>query len=116
MELRQYFIAKVYRRKEPVPYQLDNGNKGVTYPVIIDNMEDTEVLKVTEDVYNRVQDGKHYLFLTSINTSYQRKEVRIVDIMCELPDGGISTAQLGQIVRTVAFGPEADANKQKPAK
>ena len=90
MKFEQLFFAKVYRKKEATPYVLSNGTKGTTYPVIVDNGEDTETVNVSEDVYKTVEAGEDYVFITDTNSSYNNAKVRLVSVAKHITDKSIT--------------------------
>lgn len=85
MKLNQLLIVKVYRKKEPTEYKLDNGRTGLSYRIIVDDYETTTELKVSEDCYNNLEAGKDYILTTVFDTEAVRKETKVTGILFALP-------------------------------
>lgn len=85
MKLNQLLIVKVYRKKEPTEYKLDNGRTGLSYRIIVDDYETTTELKVSEDCYNILEAGKDYILTTVFDTEAVRKETKVTGMLFALP-------------------------------
>lgn len=88
MKATMILAGKVYRKKEPTDYRLNNGATGKSYKIIFDDFENTEDLKISEEAYNFVNDGDVCLFEAVFDTASERKELKIVRVLSFLKEAG----------------------------
>ena len=60
-----------------------NGKKGTTYTVMLDQGETIETLKVNEEIYNRIEQGKSYAFNAMYNSESQYAQFAVRSVLCE---------------------------------
>lgn len=60
-----------------------NGKKGTTYTVMLDQGEIIETLKVNEEIYNRIEQGKSYTFNAMYNSESQYAQFAVRSVLCE---------------------------------
>lgn len=67
MKLTVGFDALVYKKKE-TPWELKDGNKGITRKLILDQNDSVGEVKVSEEIYNRIKPGVSYHFSANYDT------------------------------------------------
>ncbi len=60
-----------------------NGKKGTTYTVMLDQGETIETLKVNEEIYNCIEQGKSYAFNAMYNSESQYAQFAVRSVLCE---------------------------------
>lgn len=86
MRFRTILTGKVYRKKEPTDYRLNNGTTGKSYKIIFDDYENTEDIKISEEAYNAVNNGDSCLFECEFNSDSERKELKIVRLLAVIKE------------------------------
>lgn len=79
-------------------YEL-NGKKGVTYTVMLDQGESIETIKINEEMYNRIEQGKAYTFTAFYNSESQYSQFSVRSVLCEETFGTTGTLP-GQAVKS----------------
>lgn len=60
-----------------------NGRQGTTYTVMLDQGETIETLKISEETYDRIEQGKSYTFNGMYNSESQYAQFSIRGVLCE---------------------------------
>lgn len=67
MKLSVNFNALVYKKKE-TPWKLQDGSKGITKKLLLDQNDSVGEFKVTEDIYKDIKTGVSYFFSAFYDT------------------------------------------------
>ena len=60
-----------------------NGKKGTTYTVMLDQGETIETLKISEEIYDCIEQGKSYAFNAMYNSESQYAQFAVRSVLCE---------------------------------
>ena len=60
-----------------------NGKKGTTYTVMLDQGESIETIKINEEIYNRIEQGKSYAFTAFYNSESQYAQFAVRSVLRE---------------------------------